>query len=92
MSSAKPWRYSTVASLELYGTASCPYTQELRESLEWQGREFIEYDVEADPAALRRMLETTAGQRTVPVLVEDGNVVQIGWQGRGCIVAAGPAK
>jgi len=22
----------------------------------------------------------------VPVLVEDGRVVQIGWQGRGCIV------
>ena len=28
------------------------------------------------------------GQRTVPVLVEDGKVVQIGWQGRGCVVNA----
>ena len=24
-----------MAKLELYGTAGCPYTQELRESLEW---------------------------------------------------------
>ena len=27
------------------------------------------------------------GQRTVPVLVEDGKVIQVGWQGRGCVVA-----
>jgi len=24
--------------------------------------------------------------RTVPVLVEEGKVVQVGWQGRGCSV------
>jgi hypothetical protein len=23
---------------------------------------------------------------TVPLLVEDGKVIQIGWQGRGCVV------
>ena len=71
---------------ELYGAASCPYTQEMREWLEWNGREFMEYDVDADPEALNRMREATGGQRTVPVLMEDGKVVQIGWQGRGCIV------
>jgi len=27
-------------------------------------------------------------QRMVPVLLEDGHVVQIGWQGRGCVVGA----
>ena len=32
------------------------------------------------------MLALAGGQRTVPVLVEDGKVVQIGWQGRGCVV------
>ena len=26
-------------------------------------------------------------ERTVPVLVEDGAVVQVGWQGRGCTVS-----
>ena len=36
--------------------------------------------------------EATGGQRTVPVLVEDGKVTQVGWQGRGCIVAAGPIE
>lgn len=42
--------------------------------------------MEADPTALARMLELTGGKRTVPVLVEDGRVKQIGWQGRGCTV------
>jgi glutaredoxin len=60
----------------------------MREWLEWKRREFVEYDVEADPDVLRRMQEAT-GQRNVPVLVVDGKAVQIGWQGRGCIVAGG---
>lgn len=73
---------------ELFGTSSCPFTQELREWLDWKGRDFTEYDVETDVEALRRMQRLTGGQRTVPVLVEDGKVVQIGWQGRGCAVKA----
>ena len=74
---------------ELYGTAGCPYTQEVREWLEWNGREFTEYDVDTDSEALNRMLQATNGQRMVPVVVEEGQPVQIGWQGRGCMVAAG---
>ncbi|MEO7823482.1 MAG: carbamoyltransferase HypF [Gemmatimonadaceae bacterium] len=74
-------------SIELYGTPGCSYTSELREQLLWEDKAFTEYDVEADQAALRRMLALTDGQRTVPVLVEDGRVSQIGWQGRGCTVA-----
>jgi len=27
-----------------------------------------------------------AGQRIVPVLIEDGKLIQSGWQGRGCVV------
>jgi glutaredoxin 3 len=58
----------------------------MREWLEWRGVEFLEYDVETDAAARERMRILTNGQRTVPVLVEDRAVVQIGWQGRGCTV------
>jgi glutaredoxin len=77
-----------VARLELFGTARCPHTQEMREWLEWKRSDFVEYDVEADPEARRRMSLIAAGQRSVPVLVEDGRVVQIGWQGRSCMVDA----
>ena len=72
---------------ELFGTSTCPYTQEMRDWLEWKGCEFIEHDVETDRAAHARMMTISSGQRTVPILVKDGAVVQVGWRGRGCVVA-----
>src|SRR5579862_3428620 len=83
---AKPWRGWLVAKLELFGTARCPHTQEMREWLEWKRSDFVEYDVESNPAARQRMREIASGQRAVPVLVEDGKVIQIGWQGRSCFL------
>jgi glutaredoxin len=77
-----------VARLELFGTSSCPYTQEMREWLEWKRSEFVEYDVEQDQSARERLVALVQGQNSVPVLVEDGKVVQIGWQGRSCIFSA----
>jgi glutaredoxin 3 len=74
--------------LELFGTKTCQFTDEMREDLLWQERDFTEYDVEADAEAMKRMLTLTDGNRTVPVLVEDGAVVQIGWHGRGCYVGS----
>ena len=73
-------------SVELYGTASCPHTSEMREHLEWHRIAFIEFDVERDPAALERLRSLTNGNASVPVLVEDGRVTEIGWRGRACIV------
>ena len=74
--------------LELYGTATCPFTRDAREALRWKRRTFVEHDVDLDPAALERLVLLT-GQRAVPVLVEDGRVVEVGWQGRSCFI--GPA-
>lgn len=71
---------------ELYGTSTCPYTRDMREWLELRGMDFVEYDVELDRAARDRLRNIAGPQRTVPVLVEDGSVVQVGWQGRGCTV------
>jgi glutaredoxin 3 len=70
--------------LELYGTATCPYTAELREELDWQGREYVEFDIETDAEALARVRALTAGAVAVPVLVENGQVLQIGYHGRSC--------
>jgi glutaredoxin 3 len=75
-------------NLELYGTASCPYTSEMREWLEWSKKEFAEFDVEADENARARLRALAEAPYTVPILVEDGKVVQVGWQGRGCVIAA----
>jgi glutaredoxin len=75
-----------IAPLELYGTASCPYTTEMREHLQWQRVTFIEYDVDADAPARLRLLALTNGPTTVPVLVEGGRIKEIGWRGRGCTI------
>ncbi|MEO7038727.1 MAG: glutaredoxin family protein [Candidatus Elarobacter sp.] len=73
--------------LELYGTTTCPYTAELREDLDLRGRDYVEYDVERDADALRRMSALCgSGAAAVPVLVEDGRVVQVGYAGRSCYV------
>ena len=72
--------------IELYTTEHCPYSAAAREDLEWRGVEFVEYDVERNRGAYERMLELTGGNRTVPVLVEEGKPVRIGWMGQGCAV------
>ncbi len=71
---------------ELYTTVGCPYSEAAREDLEWRGIDFVEYDVEKDHEARRRMLELTGGNRTVPVIFEEGKPVQVGWRGQGCFV------
>jgi glutaredoxin len=73
-------------TVELFGTAGCPYTSEMREWLEWKNADFIEYDVETDSHARARMHRVAQPPFTVPLLVEDGKVIQVGWQGRGCVV------
>jgi glutaredoxin 3 len=73
-------------SVELYTAVGCEFSEAAREDLEWRGVEFVEYDVEEDPEARERMLGITGGNRTVPVIVEEGKPAQIGWMGRGCTV------
>ena len=72
--------------LELYTSKGCPYCTEVREQLEWDSLEYLEYDVEADEAARLRLLELVGGDAMVPVLVADGHVSQVGVGGRGCYV------
>jgi glutaredoxin 3 len=73
-------------TVHLYTTAGCPYSAAAREDLEWRGVDFVEYDVEKDRDAYERMLELTGGNRTVPVIVEEGKPVEVGWMGQGCFV------
>jgi glutaredoxin 3 len=77
------------AGVQLFGAAGCPYTTELREHLLWNGVAFTEYDVEADADARARLV-SLIGHSSVPVLVEDGLVKEIGWRGRSCAISASP--
>jgi glutaredoxin 3 len=71
---------------ELYTAPNCPHCAAAREDLEWRGVEFVEYDVERDAAARARLREITGGNRMVPVIIEEGKPVQVGWMGQGCYV------
>lgn len=75
-----------MSRFELFGTSTCPHTRDMRDWLEARRADFVEYDVELEPDARARMRQLAGAQRMVPVLVEEGRVVQIGWQGRGCVV------
>ena len=55
----RPW-----PSLNSTEPRAVPHTSEMREWLEWKRSDFVEYDVEADPAARGRMREISGGQRT----------------------------
>jgi glutaredoxin 3 len=70
--------------ITLYTIPSCPHCDAAREDLEWRGADFVEIDVERDAESRARLLELTGGDRTVPVIVEEGKPPLIGWQGRGC--------
>ncbi len=72
--------------VHLCTTVGCLYSEAAREDLEWRGVDFVEYDVERDQDAYERMLELTGGNRTVPVIFEEGKPVQVGWMGQGCFV------
>jgi glutaredoxin 3 len=72
--------------VELYITMGCLHRTAAREDLEWRRIEFVEHDVEQDPEVRERMRRLTGGTRTVPVIVEEGQPVQVGGMGRGCIV------
>ena len=76
---------------ELFGSSDCPYTREMRDWLEWKGRDFTEFDVSLDAKALER-LKVVTGQSSVPALVEDGKTVMIGWHGQTCFVGPVSSK
>ena len=78
--------------IEVFGTRSCRFTEELLDDLDWQGREYRVHLVDEDAAALRRLAQLVESPVMVPVLVEDGEVKEIGYQGRGCYVQTTPAK
>ena len=67
-------------------TKTCPYCSQVREQLEWDGREYVEYDVEGDGTARARLVELVGPNAMVPVLVDEGRVAQVGVAGRGCYV------
>jgi glutaredoxin len=66
--------------VEIFGKDDCPYTRAALRDYRAGGRTVVYHDVTCDPAALRRHLELSLGDRSVPLIV-DGGRVSIGYGG-----------
>ena len=69
------------AMVLIYGKENCPYTQRARQDYEARQVKFEYVDVKKSRADLDRMLELSGGVRRVPVIVEEGGKVTIGFGG-----------
>ncbi len=63
--------------ITIYGKAGCPYTDKAREGY----KSALYFDVKQDPAKLEEMLKYSRGVRKVPVIVDGGGKVSIGYGG-----------
>ena len=70
-------------TLVMYMKPGCPWCDEQRERFRSQGVEWEEIDAQADRAARAELIRFTDGTRTVPTVVEDGQVVSVGFDGHG---------
>jgi glutaredoxin len=68
------------ASAIIFTKPGCPYCAGVKDDFQKQGVDYIEHNVKADQAALRRMLELNGGQRRVPTIVQDDQVT-VGFHG-----------
>lgn len=75
-------------AIVIYTKPDCPYCDQAIEYYESKGIPFVEYDAQNDLERQREMLEISAGDVTVPCIVDDGEHIQSGWGTplRGCTI------
>ena len=61
-------------NITVYSTPTCSYCHQVKQFLSQRGLQFIEHDVSIDRAAAEEMVRKS-GQRGVPVVLVDGEVV-----------------
>ena len=66
-------------SLVIYTKPNCPYCEKAVDYYNENNIEFIEHDAQNDKDRQSEMLGYSDGDRTVPVIVENGKYVQSGW-------------
>jgi len=70
-------------SIVIYTKPGCPYCAKAREYYTEHGIPFEDRNAQDNPTYRKEMLSFTGGDRTVPTIVQDGALKQIGWEGRG---------
>lgn len=67
----------------VYVKPRCPYCEEARRDLHADGVEFTERDATTRADWKAELMEHSRGSGMVPTVVRDGEVVTVGWKGRG---------
>jgi len=67
----------------VYVKPSCPYCEEARTALRAEGVAFEERDATTRPDWRAELMEHSRDTGMVPTVVRDGEVVTVGWKGRG---------
>jgi glutaredoxin len=67
----------------LYVKPGCPYCQQAREGLHADGVEWEERDATTRPEWREELMRFSKGTGMVPTLVEDEQVLTVGWHGHG---------
>lgn len=60
--------------VKIYTTPSCPWCNRAKDYLKSKGVQFTDFNVAQDSAKLQEMVQTT-GQRGVPVIIINGEVI-----------------
>jgi glutaredoxin 3 len=63
-----------MGDVSIYTKPGCPYCAAAKDDFQRRGVRYAEYNVRADGAALRRMLELNGNRRQVPTIVQEGQV------------------
>lgn len=67
----------------MYVKAGCPYCQEAREGLIAEGETWEERDATTRADWRQELMQHSKGTGMVPTIVLGGDVVTVGWKGRG---------
>jgi glutaredoxin len=70
-------------SLIIYTKPGCPHCAKAREYYTQQGTHFEDRNAQDNLEFRAEMFAFSGGDPTVPTIVEDGKLKQIGWEGRG---------
>ena len=70
-------------SVIIYTKPGCPYCAKAREHYTQKGIAFDDRNAQDNMEYRKQMLAFSKGDPTVPVIVEDGKLKQVGWEGRG---------
>jgi len=70
-------------SVIIYTKPGCPYCAKAREHYTQHGIAYEDRNAQDNMDYRKEMLAFSDGDPTVPVIVENGQLKEIGWQGRG---------